>query len=65
MFSIYTFVPFNEDMRKVYIIYFVLQIIFSFAQQKEQDSVKKIVEKQIQEVEIKAKKKLIERKVDR
>ena len=52
-------------MKKVYIFYFALQIIFSFAQQKENDTVNSILEKQIQEVEIKAKKKLIERKVDR
>ena len=48
-------------MKKVYIFYFALQIIFSFAQQKENDTVNSILEKQIQEVEIKAKKKLIER----
>lgn len=38
---------------------------FSYSQVKESDSVNKIVETQIQEVEILAKKKLIERKVDR
>ncbi|MDR2206114.1 MAG: TonB-dependent receptor [Flavobacteriaceae bacterium] len=39
--------------------------IFSFAQKEEQDSINKIVEQQIKEVEITANKKLIERKVDR
>ncbi|MDR2206200.1 MAG: hypothetical protein LBE36_08620, partial [Flavobacteriaceae bacterium] len=41
--------------------------IFSFAQEEkqEQDSINKIVEQQIKEVEITANKKLIERKVDR
>ena len=48
-------------MKTNYTILFLLISIFSFAQ----DSIKKIVEKQIQEVEIVAKKKLIERKVDR
>ena len=49
------------------IIIFLLFTIsfFSYAQVKENDSINKIVETQIQEVEILAKKKLIERKVDR
>lgn len=36
-----------------------------YSQEKKKDSINKIIEKQIQEVEITAKKKLIERKVDR
>jgi len=52
-------------MKRFSVLYFTLQIIFLFAQQQKQDSVKNIVEKQIEEVEIIARKKLIERKIDR
>jgi hypothetical protein len=49
-----------------YVILMLFFPVFSFAQQeKQQDSINKILEKQIQEVEITAKKKLIERKIDR
>ncbi|MDO5616292.1 MAG: TonB-dependent receptor, partial [Cruoricaptor ignavus] len=50
-------------LKNILVLLFVFSYVFYFAQ--EQDSINKIVEKQIQEVEIKAKKKLIERKVDR
>ena len=52
-------------MIKTIIPILVTLSIFSFGQEKNNDSINKIVEKQIQEVEIIAKKKLIERKVDR
>ncbi|MDR2205214.1 MAG: TonB-dependent receptor [Flavobacteriaceae bacterium] len=55
-------------MRKTFAYHFILMMflpVFSFAQKEEQDSINKIVEKQIEEVEIVANKKLIERKVDR
>ena len=53
-------------MTKIISFAFLLLFVFSVrSQEKNNDSINKIVEKQIQEVEIKAKKKLIERKVDR
>lgn len=52
-------------MTKIIIFLLLTISFFSYAQVKENDSINKIVEKQIQEVEILAKKKLIEKKVDR
>jgi hypothetical protein len=55
-------------MQKPFSYYFIVVLfipIFSFGQEKLQDSINKTIEKQIQEVEITAKKKLIERKIDR
>ena len=52
-------------MNKTLTILFFILCFFSFAQEKKHDSIEKTVEKQIEEVEIRAKKKLIERKVDR
>lgn len=52
-------------MSKTFTILFFILCSFSFAQEKKQDSIEKTVEKQVEEVEIRAKKKLIERKVDR
>lgn len=52
-------------MKKIISTLSIIFSVFMFSQQKKNDSVNKIVEKQIQEVEINMKKKLIERKVDR
>ncbi|RMZ59166.1 TonB-dependent receptor [Chryseobacterium nematophagum] len=52
-------------MKKVFIIFSISFSIFIFSQEKKNDSLGKILEKEIQEVEIKANKKLVERKIDR
>ena len=52
-------------MTKFIVSLFLFLSFYSFAQIKENDSINKIVEKQIQEVTIYGRKKLIERKVDR
>ncbi|MBS1571760.1 MAG: TonB-dependent receptor, partial [Bacteroidetes bacterium] len=52
-------------MSKLISIFFIIISLFSYGQEKSNDTINKIVEKQIEEINIKAKKKLIERKVDR
>lgn len=52
-------------MIKQIILFFLFFPVLFYSQEKNNDSINKIIEKQIQEVEIIAKKKLIERKVDR
>lgn len=49
---------------RLFFLALIISTVF-FSQQKRNDSINKIIEKQIQEVEIIVKKKLIERKVDR
>ncbi len=52
-------------MKKVFSALSITFTIFAFSQEKKNDSVGKLIEKEIQEVEIKARKKLVERKIDR
>lgn len=52
-------------MKNIISIFCITFPILTFSQTKENDSINKIFEKEIQEVEIKATKKLIERKIDR
>lgn len=52
-------------MKKIIIILSITFPSLIFSQEKKNDSVGKILEKAIQEIEIKAKKKLVERKIDR
>ena len=52
-------------MSKIIIPFLFILSLFSYGQEKNNDSINRIIEKQIQEVIIKGKKKLIERKVDR
>ncbi|CAA7392480.1 outer membrane beta-barrel family protein [Chryseobacterium fistulae] len=52
-------------MKKVISIFSISFSIFIFSQEKKRDSLDNILEKKIQEVELKAKKKLVERKIDR
>jgi hypothetical protein len=52
-------------MKKTFLLISIIYSICFFSQENKKDSIGNILEKQIQEVEIQAKKKLVERKIDR